>query len=41
MSTPASMGVSTYLLDPYMFSVRLARDPDALTRLNDDLARRP
>ena len=36
----ASMGVSPYLLDPYMFSVRLALDPSALNRLNDDVQRR-
>jgi hypothetical protein len=35
----ASIGASAYLLDPYMFSVRLARNPEALNRLNDDIAR--
>ena len=35
----ASARTSPYLLDPYMFSVRLARDPRALSRLNDDVAR--
>jgi hypothetical protein len=37
---PASRGRSTYLLDPYMFSVRAARDPGALNRLQNDLAGR-
>jgi hypothetical protein len=36
----ADRGEQAYLLDPYLFSVRLARDPHALDRLLADLASR-